>query len=257
MAPTTSDHGEAPVLRLSEVRVRLGGTGAPGGSTIALDGVSFEVGPGQVVSVTGPSGAGKSTVFKAVCGFVRPEAGAITWRGAPLRPRPHRLTTLGLARTLQGVGLYAGLTVLENLLVGSAGIPRVPAVPAGRRAGVAAALLGGIQARPDERELALAYLASMGIAEYADAELAAVPVQLHGRVVLARALVADPELLLIDDPGLDLEPAELARLIRARSSSVVLCTGSRELALAASDRVIVLDHGRVATSGTPAELQAV
>lgn len=269
------------VLRLTDVRVRLG-------STVALDGVSFEVGPGQVVSVAGDDGAGKSTVFNTICGFVRPETGEITWRGSPLRPRPHRLTTLGVARTLQGVGLYGGLTVLENVLVGSAGVPRVPAVPPGRPAGVAVALLGTLRPARDGnamRVLAIDHLTRLGLSEYLDADLSAVPASLQGRVVLTRALLAEPELLLLDDPAVgldraaapdgvadeapDAEPeasfepaavAELAALVRAlpvrsarsgRSSAVLLGTRVPELALAASDRVVVLDGGSVVAAGTP------
>jgi branched-chain amino acid transport system ATP-binding protein len=268
MAPTRSEP-DSPTLRLADVRVRLGSSSAPGGSSVVLDGVSFEVRPGQVVSVTGAAGAGKSTVFNAVCGFVRPESGAIAWRGVPLRPRPQRLTTLGLARTLQGVGLYGGLTVLQNLMVGSVGVPRVPAVPAGRRGGLAAGLLGAVRLRPDERARALDYLARLGLGEYAEAELAAVPEALQVRVILARALVAEPELLLLDDPsvGTDLGMKELAALIRGLPSvpittggtkrSVLLCTGSLELAFAASDLVVMLERGKVVAIGTPTELQRV
>lgn len=284
MARTSSDQAgpadtataAASVLRLTDIRVRLG-------STIALDGVSLEVGPGQVVGVVGGAGAGKSTVFNAVCGFVRPEAGAITWRGVPLRPRPYRLATLGVGRTLQGVGLYGGLTVLENVLVGSAGVPRVPAVPPGRPAGIAVALLGTVRPAHDgqaRRVLAVDHLTRLGLAGYLDADLAAVPAALRGRVVLARALLAEPELLLLDDPAVGLDPvagpesalgprsaaiAELVTLLRAlparsaqagRTCAVLLGTRVPELALAASDQVVLLDRGAVTGAGTPAELRA-
>jgi branched-chain amino acid transport system ATP-binding protein len=260
MAPTSSDQaapdtaavpGRPPVLRLTDLRVRLG-------STVALASLSLAVEPGQVVSVVGPTGAGKSTVFNALCGFVPPESGEITWRGAALRPRPHRLTTLGVARTLQGVGLYGGLTVLENVLVGSAGVPRVPAIPPGRRAGAAAALLGAVRHRlqgAELRNLALDHLTQLGVVEYATADLAAVPVALHGRVVLARALLAEPELLVLDDPTVGLEPsgivalAALMRALPARAgNSVLLTTADAEFARAASDRVVTLDRGAVVTA---------
>lgn len=247
---TPTDTAAAPVLCLADVRVRLG-------STVALGGLSMAVGLGQVVSVVGPAGAGKSTVFNAVCGFVRPEAGTITWRGAPLRPRPHRLTTLGMARTLQGVGLYGGLTVLQNVMVGSAGVPPVPAVPPGRRGGTAVALFGAVRTRlavPQLRELALDHLSRLGVADYADADLAAVPAMLQPRVALARALVAEPELLVLDDPSVGLEPALVTALIglirvrperTGRSSAVLLTTPDREFALAVSDQIVGLDHGTV------------
>ncbi|WP_051569612.1 ATP-binding cassette domain-containing protein [Cryptosporangium arvum] len=210
--------------------------------------MSLSVEPGQVVAVVGGAG---STLFDTVCGFVRPEAGEITWRGSALRPRPHRLTTLGgLARTLQGVGLYGGLTVLENVLVGAAGVPPVAAVPAGRHGGVGVALLGGAQLRPrgeELRQLARDALTRLGAGEYLDAELAAVPTSLHIRVVLARALLVGPELLVLDDPTAGLEAAEaaaLAGMLRPQAGSdhaVLITTTDAEFAALSADRVVTLD----------------
>src|SRR5919198_746766 len=101
------------LLELREVTVRFGGL-------TALDGVSFGVPQGRVVGVIGPNGAGKTTLFNVVCGFVRPHAGELRWRGARLRRhRPHDLAGLGIARTLQGLGLFPGLTALENVMVGA------------------------------------------------------------------------------------------------------------------------------------------
>jgi branched-chain amino acid transport system ATP-binding protein len=90
------------------------------GGIIALDGVSVEVSPGEVLGVIGPNGAGKTTLFNVICGFVRPSKGTLSWRGQPmLRVTPDRLASIGIARTLQGVGLFPGLTVLENVMVGA------------------------------------------------------------------------------------------------------------------------------------------
>src|SRR3954469_5121025 len=101
---STPDSG----LALHHLTVRFGGL-------VALDEVSLRVPPGRTVGVIGPNGAGKTTLFNVVCGFVAPTTGTITLDGSPLRPRPHRLARLGIARTLQGVGLFSGLTVLENV----------------------------------------------------------------------------------------------------------------------------------------------
>src|SRR3954463_4783979 len=101
------------LLELRDVTVRFGGL-------VALDGVSFDVPQGRVTGVIGPNGAGKTTVFNVVCGFVRPESGELRWRGDGLaRHRPHDLPRLGIARTLQGLGLFPGLTAAQNVMVGA------------------------------------------------------------------------------------------------------------------------------------------
>src|SRR4051794_3732553 len=99
-------------LFLHHLTVRFGGL-------TALDDVSLRVSPGRVVGIIGPNGAGKTTLFNAICGFVAPQSGAITLDGRPFRPRPHHLSRHGIARTLQGVGQFSGLAVLDNVLVGS------------------------------------------------------------------------------------------------------------------------------------------
>ncbi|MEV1142314.1 ATP-binding cassette domain-containing protein, partial [Micromonospora sp. NPDC049799] len=138
-------------LALHHVGVRFGGL-------TALDDVSLRVPPGRVVGVIGPNGAGKTTLFNVICGFVRPGSGSLTLDGRPLRPRPHRLTRLGIARTLQGAGLFAGLTVLENVMAGATH---------SARAGFLPALLGLPRSDRDEdllRRHALDVLAGLGIA---------------------------------------------------------------------------------------------
>src|SRR5689334_12776138 len=107
-SPSASDQG----LALHHITVRFGGL-------LALDDVSLRVPPGRVVGIIGPNGAGKTTLFNVLCGFVTPQAGAITLDGRPFRPRPHHLNRRGIARTLQGVGQFNGMTVLENVLVGA------------------------------------------------------------------------------------------------------------------------------------------
>src|SRR5438552_7334961 len=90
------------------------------GGIRALEGVSVDVSPGEVLGVIGPNGAGKTTLFNVICGFVRPQSGTLSWRGEQLaRVHPDRLASLGIARTLQGVGLFGGLTVLENVMAGA------------------------------------------------------------------------------------------------------------------------------------------
>src|SRR5471030_126713 len=166
------------------------------GGITALDGVSLDVSQGEVLGVIGPNGAGKTTLFNVICGFVRPGSGTLSWRGRSLAGiRPHRLAGLGIARTLQGVGLFAGLTVLENVMVGAQRF---------RRSGVAGGLLGLPRADRDERamrERAHAALARVECADIAERRPATLPYAVQKRVALARALACEPELLLLDEPA--------------------------------------------------------
>jgi branched-chain amino acid transport system ATP-binding protein len=236
-------------LRVEEVSVRFGGL-------TALDDVSLDVSRGEVVGVIGPNGAGKTTLFNVICGFVRPTGGAVSWRGASLgRVRPHDLAGLGIARTLQGVGLFAGLTAVENVMVGA---------ERSARAGVLSALLGLPRSDRDERRLrdrALGALAELGVADVADRLPGTLPFGVQKRVALARALVAEPELLLLDEPAGGLSAAELeelARRVRALRGrmSVLLVEHHMDLVMSVCDRVVVLDFGRCVAAGTPAEVQA-
>ncbi len=102
-----------PTLEVVDLSVRFGGV-------LALDHVSLRIDAGEVVAIIGPNGAGKTTLFNAVCGFVRPDTGRINYHGAALLgTAPHRLARLGIARTLQGLGLWPGLSVQENVVAGS------------------------------------------------------------------------------------------------------------------------------------------
>jgi branched-chain amino acid transport system ATP-binding protein len=236
-------------LRVEGVCVRFGGL-------TALDDVSLSVSPGEVVGVIGPNGAGKTTLFNVVCGFVRPDAGTVTWRGRSLdRVRPHQLAGIGIARTLQGVGLFAGLTAAENVMAGA---------ERRRRAGLASALLGLPRSDRDERALraaAVGALEALGIDDVADRLPSTLPFPVRKRVALARALVAEPDLILLDEPAAGLggdDVEELAERIRElRGAMAVLLVEHRmDLVMSVCDRVVVLDFGRLIAQGTPAEVQA-
>jgi branched-chain amino acid transport system ATP-binding protein len=236
-------------LRIDGVTVRFGGL-------TALEDVSLGVAPGEVVGVIGPNGAGKTTLFNIVCGFVRADEGEVTWAGRSLRSvRPHQLARLGIARTLQGVGLFAGLTAIENVM---AGAERT------RRAGLASALFGLPRSDRDERALraaALEALETLGVGDVADRLPDALPYPVQKRVALARALVSRPRLILLDEPagglgGDDMD--ELGERIRAlRGDMAVLLVEHRvDLVMAVCDRVAVLDFGRLIAHGTPAEVRS-
>ncbi|HTU79916.1 MAG TPA: ABC transporter ATP-binding protein [Solirubrobacteraceae bacterium] len=221
------------------------------GGITALDAVSLDLAPGEVLGVIGPNGAGKTTLFNVICGFVAPTSGTMRWQGrAFAKVRANRLARLGIARTLQGVGLFSGLSVLENVMAGAQRF---------RRAGVASALLGLPRSDRDERELrerALRALRELGCEDVAARLPATLPYPVQKRVALARALVSEPQLLLLDEPagGLGAEEVrELGERIRAlRGSMAVMLVEHRvDLVMSACDRVVVLDFGRVIAEGEP------
>jgi branched-chain amino acid transport system ATP-binding protein len=224
------------------------------GGVTALSDVSLTVEPGQVHGLIGPNGAGKTTLFNVACGLVRPTAGRIVWRGQEQRRlRPTGLAGMGIARTLQGVGLFAGMTVLENVMVGA---------QKHARAGFLSALVG--VSEKDERALrgrAVRALEELGAVDYAGRYPGSLPYPVQKRVALARALVAEPDLLLLDEPASGLseeEMRELGDLIRHLRDrmSVLLVEHHMDLVMGVCDRVTVLDSGVQIAAGTPAEVQA-
>jgi branched-chain amino acid transport system ATP-binding protein len=238
----------AASLEIADVTVRFGGL-------VALDSVSAAVEPKQVVGVIGPNGAGKTTLFNVVCGFVRPVEGTLRWQGRLLRRhRPHQLASLGIARTLQGLGLFPHLSVLDNVVIG-----------ADRHARASA--FSGLLALPtsdvDEhrlRDRAQAVLADLGIADTSAWLPSQLPYGVQKRVALARALVAEPSLLLLDEPASGLssdEIRELGDVIRGLTGrmSVLLVEHHMDLVMDVCDHIVVLDFGRVIAAGTPDEVR--
>ena len=237
------------LLVIHEVTVGFGGL-------LALDQVSMSVGHGEIVGVIGPNGAGKTTLFNVVCGFVHADRGSITYRGKVLRRHhPHDLAKLGIARTLQGVGLCAGLTVQENVMLGAQ-----PAL----HGDLGSAFLGLWRSSREERRTArraLDVLEQLGIAEHAGRYPAALPYGVQKRTALARALMMDPQLLLLDEPASGLsehDMAELGSLIRGLSDrmAVALVEHHMDLVMAVCDRLVVLNFGLVIAEGTPAAIRA-
>jgi branched-chain amino acid transport system ATP-binding protein len=237
-------------------RLELSGITVAFGGVTALADVSLTVEPGQVHGLIGPNGAGKTTLFNVACGLVRPTAGRIVWRGEELRRlRPNRLTRLGIARTLQGVGLFPGLTVLENVMIGA---------HRHARTGFLSALLALPTADRDEhrlRERALAALGELDADDVAGRYPGSLPYPVQKRVALARALVAEPDLLLLDEPASGLSEEEmhdLGSLIKDLSDrmSVLLVEHHMDLVMRVCDRITVLDSGRLISAGTPAQVQA-
>jgi branched-chain amino acid transport system ATP-binding protein len=226
-----------------------------GGLAVLTD-VSLQVLPGEVVGVIGPNGAGKTTLFNVICGFVTPLSGTITYNGNSIDGRrPHHLTRLGIARTLQGVGLWNGLSVVENVMAGG---------QAKARAGLGSSLLGLWRSSREEtrfRRRAGELLHQLEIEQFAEMHPSALPYAVQKRAALARALMADPTLLLLDEPASGLSQGEMdelsALLIGLRSSaSVLLVEHHMDLVMSTCDRLVVLNFGQVIAHGTPTEVSA-
>ncbi|MCW2841325.1 MAG: transporter ATP-binding protein [Aeromicrobium sp.] len=249
--PTKTASGRPGAHLLVEgITVRFGGI-------TALSDVTFEVPEGQVVGVIGPNGAGKTTLFNVVCGFTTAHEGRLSLDGAPFRPRPHRLTRAGVARSLQGVGLFPGLSVLENIVAG---------VGHSARTGFIAGLLALPSSDRDERDLrerAGVLVDELGLGDYVHASPSALPYAIGKRVALARTLISDPRLVLLDEPAGGLghdDIAELAELIRGlptRGSgcSVMLVEHHVDLVMQVCDALVVLDFGKVIAQGPPDQVR--
>ena len=236
------------VMAVENLTVRFGGV-------TALEDVSLEVGKGEVLGVIGPNGAGKTTLFNVLCGFVSADEGTIRRHDTVLqRIRPHRLAKHGISRTLQGVGLFPKLTVLENVMVGATRF---------RRAGTISSLLALPRSDKDERglrERAHRALEALDVADVAHRCPGELPYPVTKRVALARALVSEPELLLLDEPagGLGEEDITgLAVFLRnlKETCSVMLVEHHMDLVMNVCDRIVVLDFGRVIATGDPAAIR--
>ncbi len=232
-------------LAVVGVTVRFGGV-------CALEEVTLAVGPGEVLGLMGPNGAGKTTLFNVICGFVRPTSGHVERAGKPIRPVPHRLTRLGIARTVQGVGLWKGLTVVENVMTG--------ARP--RHAGSTPWQAGS---RPWHAERALTnrardLLGRLGLSAYADHLPATLPYGVQKRVALARALASEPSILVLDEPASGLSVDEVDDLAQrlgtlSKQMAILMVEHRVDLVMSVSHRVVVLDCGKVIATGSPEQVR--
>ncbi len=242
-------HSEGPLLHLDQVSVGFGGL-------LALDDVSMSVNPGEIVGVIGPNGAGKTTLFNIISGFVHPDRGSIAYRGKTLRKhRPHDLARLGIARTLQGVGLCAGLTALENVMLGAEPV---------LHSDIVSSFLGLWRSSREERRVALRareILTELGAGSVVDQYPRSLPYGMQKRTALARALMADPRLIMLDEPASGLsetDMASLGALLRGLTSrmSVLLVEHHMDLVMSVCDQIVVLNFGRVIAEGTPAQIRS-
>jgi branched-chain amino acid transport system ATP-binding protein len=221
------------LLSLRNVTRRFGGI-------VALDGVSLDVREGQIVGLIGPNGAGKTTAFNIITRLYTPNEGEVVFAGESLLKTPvHGIVRRGIARTFQNVELFKTMTVLDNVLVG-----------AHSRSG-------------NSEAAAREVIDYVGLGSMAGRPVAGLPFGTLKRVELARALVAQPTLLLLDEPAGGLnheEVAELGRFIQQirdeRKLTVLLVEHHMNLVMGISDHVYVMNFGRTIAEGTPAEVRA-
>ena len=217
------------------------------GGLKALHDVHLELRPNEVVGVIGPNGAGKTTLFNAICGLVTPDKGTIEFNGKESSwPRTDELVDLGISRTLQGVGLFPELTVLENVMVGAQNLAKT---------GLISAALG--TNKKDEevlRDKAMRALDRVyaGTLAHRRADTLAYPDT--KRVAIARALVSEPKILMLDEPAGGLGPQDIEwmnNLIRnlTATMSVLIVEHHMDVVMTVCDRLYVLNFGEVISSG--------
>jgi branched-chain amino acid transport system ATP-binding protein len=237
---------EQALLAVEAVTLRFGGV-------TALDAVSFEITPGQIVGLIGPNGAGKTSLFNCISRLYQPSSGSIRLEQHDLlRLKPHEIIRLGIARTFQNVALFARMSVLDNVLVGD------HARIASDTFASALRLPRARAAEDDAIERGLAALDVVGLRALAGQYAGSLPFAVQKRVELARALVSQPRLLMLDEPAGGLnhtDVQELSELIRrihaAYRLTVLLVEHHMNLVMSISDHVVVLSFGRKIAEGTP------
>ncbi|HPB45428.1 MAG: ABC transporter ATP-binding protein [Microthrixaceae bacterium] len=237
------------LLDVTDIGVQFGGV-------TALAGLSFTIDEGQICALIGPNGAGKTTLFNVVSRLYQPSEGTVTFDGTDLLALPpHRIARLGIARTFQNLALVPGLSVLDNVIIG--------AHPRTTGGFWAAALRFPVAAQERRtREAAMSLLADLDLARFADRPCEGLPFGTLKRIEIARSLMSQPRILLMDEPASGLTHGEvdelggLVRMIRDRHNlTVLLVEHHMGMVMSVSDKVVVMELGRKIAEGDPAAVQ--
>ena len=242
------DSGE-PILKINDVYKSFGGIAA-------ASQITFEVGRGTITSLIGPNGAGKTTTINLVCGVYRPNRGTIVFRENRIDGlRPYRIAALGMTRTFQNLQIFDNITVLENVMVGAHAKPGSEFL---------VSMLHIPPYRKEEemiREKAMEALEFFGLDKAADSSAGQLSFGEQKRLEMARAIVSEPELILLDEPVAGLnraESMEIARLImkiRSKGTTVLLVEHDINVVMSISDKVVVLNYGTMIAEGSPKQVQ--
>jgi branched-chain amino acid transport system ATP-binding protein len=246
LGPPTAVRANGTLLDVQGVVVRFGGV-------VALDGLSFSVGAGQICALIGPNGAGKTTLFNVVSRLYQPNEGRVLFDGHDLLRVPsHRIVRLGVARTFQNVALFPALTVLENVVTGAHSHGHVGF-------GRAILRLGAGREERALRRRGIEILERLSLAHLAHRPTAGLPFGTLKRIELARALAAEPKLLMLDEPANGLVHSEVDELVGTLRQirdqfdlTILLVEHHMAMVMSLSEHIVVLDFGRKIAEGPPA-----
>lgn len=219
------------------------------GGVVAVDDASVEVLEGRINGLIGPNGSGKTTFFNLVTGMITPDAGEVVFRDRHIEGRaPHRIARSGIGRTFQVTRVFPRMTALENLLV------------AVRRAGLREVLRSAMRGREVER--AEHWLERVGLEHLRDAEARSLSYGQQKLLELAGAMMADPQLVLLDEPAGGINPVMIERIsalvteLNAEGRTFLVVEHNMDMVMSTCDHVIVFDRGRPIAEGPPAQIQA-
>ena len=240
---------KSALIELKNVTMKFGGV-------TALNDVTFDVKDKEILGLIGPNGAGKTTVFNVITGVYQITSGQIIFNGKSLAGvKRYKITKRGIARTFQNIRLWGDMTALENVMT---------AADTHKKSGLVAGLFGfPISRREEKRDKARAQelLDFIVIGEYADRLAKNLPYGVQRRLEIARAMGAEPKLLLLDEPAAGFNPAEkielaaIIRKIRDAGYTVLLIEHDMSLVMRVSDRVVVLDFGQKIADDSPSKVQ--
>jgi branched-chain amino acid transport system ATP-binding protein len=238
-----------PVLSVEHIAVHFGGL-------VAIADMSFVVNKGEVVSLIGPNGAGKTTAFNVITGFLRPTQGEVRYCGTSLSNlKPHEVNSLGLSRTFQRTSVFQSVTVFENVMIGlhrrgkSSLLDTLLALPRERRS------------EAELRQLAHELLEIVGIAKRTSEIAGSLSYGDQRLLGVALALASDPTMLLLDEPVSGMNATETARFmellnkLHTRGMSILLVEHDVPMVMGVSDRIVVLNYGKIIAEGPPADIR--